>query len=192
MRIADSSAWISIRSRVFLGGRGGNPNNVGLRASKGNFAPRLGLVYRVNDDSVFRTGYGITYNPIPWGRPLRGFYPAAIGATFFNNDSFVPYGSLASGIPVIAGPDLNRGQFPLPESVDMLTPEVGNVNRGHIQSWNVAYKRRLPLDVSVDVAYVGTRGDGGYAVLDINAPATVGSGNAGRPYYSRGRSRDLK
>jgi outer membrane receptor protein involved in Fe transport len=177
---------------VLLGGRGGNPNNVGLEASKGNFAPRLGLVYRVNDDSVFRTGYGITYNPIPWGRPLRGFYPAAIGAIFFNNDPFVPYDSLASGIPVIAGPDLNSGRFPLPGSVDMLTPEVGNVNRGHIQSWHVAYERRLPLDVSVDVAYVGTRGDGGYAILDINAPATVGSGNAGRPYFSRGRSRDLK
>jgi outer membrane receptor protein involved in Fe transport len=178
--------------QVLLGGRGGNPNNVGLRASKGNFAPRLGLVYRVNDESVFRTGYGITYNPIPWGRPLRGFYPATIAATFFNNDPFVPYDSLASGIPVIVGPDLNSGRIPLPGSVDMRTPEVGNVNRGHIQSWNVAYERRLPLDVSVDVAYVGTRGDGGYADLDINAPATVGSGNAGRPYFSRGRSRDLK
>ena len=72
---------------VILGGRGGNPNNVGLKASKGNFAPRMGLVYRINDGSVFRTGYGITYNPIPWGRPLRGFYPATIAAQFFNSAS---------------------------------------------------------------------------------------------------------
>ena len=193
MRTAGSSAWIFNTLEVLLGGRGGNPNNVGLEASKGNFAPRMGLVYRINDGSVFRTGYGITYNPIPWGRPLRGFYPATIAAQFFNSASpFAAYGSLANGIPIITGPDLNSGRFPLPPSVDMRTPEPGNVNRGHIQSWNVAYERRLPLDVSVDVAYVGTRGDGGYADLDINAPVTVGSGNAGRPYFSRGRTIDLK
>ena len=177
---------------VLLGGRGGNPKNVGLEASKDNFAPRLGLVYRLNDSSVARMGYGVTYNPIPWGRPLRGFYPATIAATFFNDDTFRPYGTLAEGIPTITGPDLNSGRFPLPGSFDMRTPEVGNIDRGHIQSWNVAYERRLPFDVSVDVAYVGTRGDGGYADLDINAPLEIGSGNQGRPYFSMGRNRDLK
>ena len=52
----------------------------------------------------------------------------------------------------------------------MRTPKPGDIDRGTIQSWNVAYERRLPLDIAVDVAYVGTRGDGGYMFLDINAP----------------------
>ena len=178
---------------VLLGGRGGNPENVGLEASWDNFAPRLGAVYRLNDDTVFRTGYGVTYNPMPWGRPLRGFYPATIAASFFQNEPFGYWGTLDQGIPLIVGPDLNSGRFPLPASVDMRTPEPGNVDRGHIQSWNVAFERRLPLDVAVDVAYVGTAGNGGYADLDINAPIEIGSGNQGRPFFAEfGRNRDLK
>ena len=177
---------------ILLGGRGGNPDNVGLEASLGNFAPRVGAIYRLNDDTVFRTGYGLTYNPIPWGRPLRGFYPATIAASFFTSNQFGWYNTLDEGIPLITGPDLNSGRFPLPPAVDMRTPEVGNVDRGTIQSWNVAVERRLPLDIAVDVAYVGTRGDGGYADLDANAPTVIGGGDASRPYSSMGRNRDLK
>ena len=39
----------------------------------------------------------------------------------------------------------------------MRTP-ADDVSRGRIQSWNVAVERRLPYDLSVDVAYVGTHG----------------------------------
>jgi Carboxypeptidase regulatory-like domain/TonB dependent receptor-like, beta-barrel len=180
---------------VLLGGRGGNPENVGLEASKNNFAPRLGAIYRVDDNTVVRAGYGVTYNPIPWSRPIRGFYPATIAAQFSGQadiNSFQPYGTLDQGIPTITGPDLESGRFPLPGSVDMRTPEPGNVDRGTIQSWNLAFERRLPMNVSLDLAYVGTKGDGGYADLDINAPVEIGSGNSGRPFASLGRTRDLK
>ena len=26
----------------------------------------------MNEQTVIRTGYGVTYNPLPWSRPLRG------------------------------------------------------------------------------------------------------------------------
>jgi hypothetical protein len=177
---------------VLLGGRGGNPQNVGLEAAKNNFAPRVGAIYRLNDDTVIRTGYGVTYNPMPWGRPLRGFYPATIAASFFQNEPFWYNSTLDQGIPFIEGPDLASGRFPLPPAVDMRTPEPGNVDRGYIQSYNFMVERRLPLDVAVEVGYVGTRGDGGYADLDINAPLEIGTGNAGRPMADMGRFRDLK
>ena len=167
---------------VLLGGRGGNDNNVGLKAEWDNFAPRLGAVYRLNENTVFRTGYGVTYNPIPWGRPLRGFYPATIADRFFTSNTFGYYNTLADGIPLITGPDLQSGRFPLPAGVDMRTPEPGNVDRGSIQSWNATIERRLPWNIAVDVAYVGTAGNGGYADLDINAPTVVGGGDASRPY----------
>jgi hypothetical protein len=177
---------------VLLGGRGGNPKNVGLETGLDNFAPRLGMIYRLTDTSVARAGYGVTYNSGPWGRPLRGFYPATIAAAFFQNEPFWYYSTIDQGIPPIVGPDLQSGKFPLPAAVDMRTPEVGNVDRGYIQSWNVAYERRLPWDLSVDVAYVGTAGDGGFADIDINAPLTLGGGDASRPMASKGRFRDLK
>src|SRR5262249_48177708 len=51
---------------VLIAGRGGNPQNNGMKADLGDFAPRLGAIYRLNDRTVFRTGYGITYNATPW------------------------------------------------------------------------------------------------------------------------------
>jgi hypothetical protein len=55
----------------------------------------------------------------------------------------------------------------------------------------VAYEQRLPFDVVVAVAYVGAAGDGGYMLLDINAPQTIGGGNQSRPYAPMGRFLDL-
>ena len=175
---------------MLLGGLGGNPDDLGIKVSKTLFAPRLGLVYRLNDDTVFRTGYGVTYNPLPFARPLRGFYPANVGATFQQNNPAGWYGTLANGIPDLTGPDLSTGRIPLPNNVAMRTPE-DDVSRGNIQSWNVAVERRLPMDLSVDLAYVGSKGTDGFADLNINASDTPGGGNASRPFFSKGRATDL-
>src|SRR4029453_15380092 len=177
---------------VLLGGRGGNPTDLGFEPGKDNFAPPVGAIYRLNENNVVRAGYGITYNPLPWTRPMRGQYPLTIAANFLQNEPFSYYGTLEQGIPRIVGPDLNSGRFPLPAAVAMRTPKPGDIDRGTIQSWNVAYERRLPLDIAVDVAYVGTRGDGGYLLLDINAPQTIGGGNASRPYARAPFNRNIE
>ncbi|MBA2602877.1 MAG: TonB-dependent receptor [Acidobacteria bacterium] len=175
---------------VVLGGRGGNPRNVGLAAGKDNFAPRLGAVYRLNEETVLRTGYGVTYNNMGWGRPIRGDlqYPITLATTFTQPLTFMWYNRLGEGIPQVLGPDQSSGRVPLPNSVGMTTPELGNVDRGKIHTWNVAIERRLPLDMSVDIAYVGAKGVGGYAWVDVNLPTTYGGGAASRPYFiSHGR-----
>jgi hypothetical protein len=118
---------------------------------------------------------------------MRGQYPLTIAANFQQNEPFSYYSTLEQGIPLIVGPDLESGRFPLPAAVSMRTPKPGDVDRGTIQSWNIAYERRLPLDIAVDIAYVGSRGDGGYMNLDINAPQTIGGGNQSRPYAPMGR-----
>jgi hypothetical protein len=175
---------------VLLGGLGGNPEDLGIKVSKTLFAPRLGLVYRINDETVFRTGYGVTYNPLPFARPLRGFYPANVGATFQQNNPAGWYGALSNGLPDLTGPDLSSGRIPLPNAVAMRTPE-DDVSRGNIQSWNLALERRLPMDLSLDLAYVGSKGTDGFADLNINASDTPGGGNASRPFFSKGRATDL-
>ncbi|HEU4935396.1 MAG TPA: TonB-dependent receptor [Vicinamibacterales bacterium] len=174
---------------VLIAGRGGNPQTSGMSASLDNFAPRLGAIYRLNDLTVIRSGYGLTFNATPWARAVRGDndYPVTIASSYFNALPFAPYGTLAQGIPRIVGPDQSSGRVPLDRSAAEYTPEVGNVDRGEVHTWNVAFERRLPFDTSVDIAYVGAKGFGGYAALDINAPQTLGVGDAGRPYASQGR-----
>jgi hypothetical protein len=181
--------------QVILGGLGGNPKDVGLKAGLDNFAPRVGVVYRWNDKTVLRTGYGITYNPMPWSRALRGDnqYPITIATNFFSPDTFGYLGTINQGIPIVNPPDTSSGRVPLPNATEVYTPEPDNVDRGAIHSWNAAFERRLPWDVAVDVAYVGTAGDNGYGTLDLNSPQVTGSGNQGRPYFAAfGRSTALR
>jgi hypothetical protein len=167
---------------VLLGGLGSNPKDLGIKVSKTLFAPRLGMVYRISDNSVARVGYGRTFNPLPFSRPLRGFYPLTISGTFVPLEQYGWVTTFAQGIPDIVGPDLSSGRIPLPNNYDMRFPE-NDVSRGHIDSWNLAYERRLPWDISVDTAYVGTRGRDGFADLNINAAATPGGGVASQPLF---------
>jgi hypothetical protein len=174
------------RLDVLIAGRGDNPQTSGMKASLGNFAPRAGAVYRLNDKTVVRTGYGLTYNATPWARAVRGDndYPVTIASSFFSPNQFAYNSTLAQGIPRIVGPDQSTGRVPLDRAVAEYTPEIDNIDRGEIHTWNVAFERRLPFDTSIDMAYVGAKGIGGYAALDINAPVTLGGGDSSRPFAS--------
>jgi hypothetical protein len=172
---------------VLLGGIGNVPADVGLKPSKTLFAPRVGAAYRLNDLTVFRAGYGITYNPLPWSRPLRGFYPLTIG---FSDSASGAFGSnfasfpLASGIPEIPLPDVSSGRIPLPRNVQTRTPVPDDVERGRTQQYNVTLERLMPGDISVSLGYVGSRTDGGYADQNLNY-AEAGGGDAGRRFFTQ-------
>jgi hypothetical protein len=172
-----------LRPTVLLGGRGDVPEDLGISVSKTLFAPRLGAVYRLTDNSVVRTGYGITYNPLPFSRPLRGFYPLTLAAAYYADEPWGWQTTLEEGIPDVVGPDLSSGRLALTPDYLMRTP-ASDVSRSRIHSWNVAFERRLPWDVSVDVAYVGTAKDGGFTDIDANASDVPGGGAASRPLTS--------
>jgi hypothetical protein len=174
---------------VIIAGRGGNPQTNGLKTGLDNFAPRFGAIYRIDDKTVFRTGYGLTYYAQAWGRPMRGDtdYPVTVNVTYINPEPFAWYGTLQQGIPRTLGPDISSGRVPLDRAAGFWTPEPDNVDRGYVQTWNVSFERRLPFDTSLTVGYVGARGTGGLAALDVNAPTTLGGGTASRPYFSMGR-----
>jgi hypothetical protein len=169
---------------VLLGGVGNVPQDVGLKTSKTDFAPRLGAAWRINQRTVARAGYGLTYDPLPFARPLRGFYPLTIANTYVSLNSWQPYGTLQDGIPAFSGPPRGEGRVALPAATTMRTPDPNNVERGYIQSWNGSIERRLPLDMSVDAAYVGTKTTRGYADVELNV-SPPGGGEQGRVFFAQ-------
>jgi hypothetical protein len=173
----------ALRPTVLLGGKGDIPKDLGIKVSKTLFAPRLGAIYRLNDDTVLRSGYGITYNPLPFSRPLRGFYPLTLAATYTAEQPYGYVTTLEQGIPDVVGPDLSSGRLALTPDYQMRTP-AGDVSRSRIHSWNIAVERRLRYDLSVDVAYVGTAKNGGFTDIDANASDIPGGGATSRPIYS--------
>ncbi len=100
---------------VIMGGRGGIPLNAGVTVSHKLFAPRAGLAYRLDEKTVIRTGYGLNYDPLPFSRPWRGFYPLTIDDNYPGLNSYQPStaGSLAQGMPPIIQPNLSTCIVPL-------------------------------------------------------------------------------
>jgi len=174
--------WDPATNLVYMGGIGNVPRNAGMSTSKKLFAPRLGFAYRVNDNTVIRSGYGITFDPIPFARPLRGMYPSTIASTFVAATPYTWVDTLDKGIPPIPLPNISSGVFPLPPTIDMgpRSPWGGQLNRGYIQSWNFTVERKLVYDIVTSVAYVGTQTVRQLGDRDINA-APPGGGPAGRP-----------
>jgi hypothetical protein len=168
---------------IRLGGLGGNPKDLGIKVSNTLFAPRFGAAYRLNDKTVFRAGYGRTFTPLPWSRPMRGRFPLTIAYSDAGPNGFIPYGNVSRGIGPAPNPDLSPGTVPLPRGVDMTTPDPNDAERGATQSWNVFVERRLPLDIATSVGYVGTRTDGQYAVRNLNYAES--GGNPNRQLFSR-------
>jgi len=185
---------------VLIGGRGGNPNDLGVGSSKKLFAPRIGFAYRVGDDTVIRGGYGITYDPMPFGRPLRGFYPLTIAQAFVStaldsaaSEVFTPWGftsaartpGLTVGIPDFTGPDLSTGVVQLPGTVEMRSPYEGTLNRGYIQSWNLMLERKLISDIKIEIGYVGTGTRNQFGDININTAQAPNSTRFLQQKYGR-------
>ena len=166
---------------VLLGGIGGNPSHLGVTTSKKLFAPRVGVAYQFNDKTVVRSGFGITVDPLPLARPLRGFYPLTVGSNFAGATSFSSAGTLSTGIPTICCPNISTGTIPLPPQALERSVGPGELKRGYIESWNLIVERKLPANFLVSAGYVGTHTVHQFADIDLNS-SLPGTGAAGQPY----------
>jgi hypothetical protein len=171
-------------NEVLLGGRGGNPEDLGIEVRHPQLLPRIGFAWRLDENDVLRGGYGMTISPMPFSRPLRGWYPLEINQVFVAPNPYLPFGTLEEGIPLFDGPDLSTGVVDLPTTASMTSPYGDHVNRGSIQSWNLTYERRLPADMSLATSYVGTMTTHQLAFYNINA-AGAGDGVPGMPLFQR-------
>jgi len=168
-----------------LNGIGGRPNDNGVRTDWLGLGPRIGLAYRLNEKTVVRAGYGISYINRVMGQQN---FPVKQNNSFNSANAFVPSGSMAEGFPAFQ-------TFPIPETgiIDLSLPEnrlfsrqnFGNVPlelaRPYVQSWNFAIQRSLAAGFVLDVAYVGNHGVNNQSTWNYNAGRTIGAGAAGQP-----------
>jgi hypothetical protein len=161
-----------------LGGLGGVPYDTGADAGNGIFAPRLGIAYRVGEKLVIRTGYGTTIDPNNF-RSLRDAYPAVISQQLSGANSYLPAGSLVTGLPPVALPDITSGKLVLPSTLGTTTfPQ--DVRRGYIESYNFTLQRDMGNGINVQAGYVGTMSIRQFTNENINA-STPNGGNATEP-----------
>lgn len=168
-------------NKIYIGGIAGIPEDVGMKASKKGFGPRIGLAYRLGQDTVIRTGYGITADPFSIGRAMRSLYPNVIDLSLEGPNTYQPYAPILNGIPDVVFPDISSGVVPMPNDVTATYLPEGTFRRGYIQSWNLIVERKLPFSLVGSVGYVGTRGIRQRTTMERNI-APPGTSSAQRPF----------
>jgi hypothetical protein len=153
-------------------------------APKKDFAPRIGLAYRLDDKTVIRSGYGIFYetgrfkflDQVTWNSPAYG------GTQYYtSNISDGPGGTgytLAQTFP--APISVARGTWPYPLGTDgglMWTPgsqsTTSTVDQGtwkttYVQRWSLDVQRELGKAVVGTIGYVGSEGTHMAIQYDLN------------------------
>ena len=163
---------------LVLAGQNGISSSI-LSMQKHDFSPRIGLAYRIDDNTVVRAAYGLFYfNEEGAGGSSRLFinYPFAAQFTV-SCSSTAPCLSTSSGIPqTVSANNLPTAVY---QPTTNLTPNM--------QEWNFTLERQLGAALVVRAAYVGSHGN--HLNLNINENvATPGPGPVAprQPYPSYG------
>lgn len=184
----------SINSLV-VAGVGGNPMNLGMMKKWHDFAPRIGIAYRLSDHDVIRAGFGISYQPFEDNTYAYNF-PVKQNNSFNSLTSYGPAilpdgtpATFAKGFPpplvaTVPSNGIIPVNTPLLKSQSyFVIPK--NYLDPYIESWNFTYERALPGQLALDIGYVGNRGVHiplQYNMNAVNNPAFIGKGAAGQPY----------
>lgn len=175
---------------LVLAGIGSNPSNLGLDQHYKDFAPRVGIAYRLNEKTVVRAGFGISYAPFPDNTYAYNF-PVKQNNAYNPDCSFCP-----AVLPNGQVAKLNIG-FPAPSLVNIPTNGIlpnADINQvyevvnkhfrePYVESWNAALQRALPHRFTLDVAYVANHGVDQPANFNLNASNTLGGDVASQPLF---------
>jgi outer membrane receptor protein involved in Fe transport len=122
---------------VELGGYGGVPKDDRMDVGHGQFLPRLGMAYRVRQQTVINAGYGMSADPYNWHQ-LRYAYPAVLLDTNVpaNPADFIPAASLTG----LNGAGLAGGRYSVPTGLILAPlPDLtsGSINTDQHQHFDV-------------------------------------------------------
>jgi hypothetical protein len=193
------SNYDPVANRLLLAGLGSIPMDLGFRKNLRNFAPRGGISYRLNEKTVLRAGFGISFVPFPDNTYAYNF-PVKQNNSYNQTSTFTPSVTPAGQIVNLASgfPPPQPVAFPssgiienaaLAQNYDHINP---NFKEGYVESWNVAVQRSLPSRFVLDVAYVANHGVKVPSQYQLNAGLLPGAGANGRPLFQRfGKSADV-
>ena len=179
---------------LVIAGIGGNPMNLGMKTRYTNFAPRVGIAYRLTGSTVLRGGFGISYAPFADSAYAYN-YPISA------NNNYGPVGN-SPYTPAVLADNVTVATFQagFPAPVPVTIPANGiiaantpallassynyfnlNFKNPYASSWNAAVQQALPANLSLQVAYVANHGTDISGNQNINLPSTYGGGAASDP-----------
>ncbi len=124
------------------------------------FSPRVGFAYRIDDKTVVRSGYGLSYLPAEYTQDGPQLSPIARAATDVSNTVGQPLlATVANPLPNGINPPLGRTQAALNDQIgNGLWARVPDQKYGYAQQWNLAFERALTSKSTASLAYAGAKG----------------------------------
>lgn len=176
---------------LVIAGIGGNPKNLGRKTKYKDFAPRIGVAYRLGNRTVVRAGFGMSYSPFPDNQYAFNF-PVRQNIAFNSLSSFTQAllsngqpASMASGFPALAAASIPPNGI-ITNARDAVYTVVNlDYREPYLEFWNVSVQRALPKNFVLEAAYVGNHGVRVPAVYNLNAGLVAGAGAKGRPLFPR-------
>ena len=165
-------------------GEGPNVRRGIVEPDNNNFAPRVGMAYRLGEKTTVRSGFGVFYmtNYLWEAQGVRGNWPFAISENFSNLNDRGP----VSLVETTFTPDLDvqMGSTVAPNA-QHIVPR--NNRTSYTMQWNFHVQRQLAEDLMVELGYVGTRGLKLSTFSNVNtAPAGPGEVQPRRPFPQYG------
>lgn len=138
-----------------------------VRSDKNDFAPRLGIAYKLNDKTVIRTGIGMFYNStfVQELQDLRKFWPFTVQQVFSPNRGGVLDQSITAPGPPFESTAAIGGW---PQNPDNRSP--------YSTQWNFFIQRQLQEELTLDVGYVGSASRKQIGYAPFNNALTPGPG----------------
>ena len=173
--------------QILLAGVGQVSDSANVTTPYNDFAPRLGLAYKLTQNTVIRAGLG------------RSFFSSGYDATFYH---------LTSGYPIVTQQQVSQtnvyqsvfpinvtppaatvpalpssGMLTAPDNVTLKTRQL-NWKTETMDSWNVTIQQAVGHGATLSVSYVGNKGTHLNWQPNINA-ANIGPGSllSRRPFY---------
>jgi hypothetical protein len=147
---------------MLAAGRNGTSDSLNINTPKGNFSPRIGAAYSLNNKTVIRAAFGTFYGTIFQNLGGQLAYPGFDNTVNYNNlGTAIPQSfSLSQGMPLAAPADL-ADPFAVvlaATAANPYAPAISFNNQSHmplVQQWNFGVERQLPLSLTVEANYVG-------------------------------------
>ncbi|MBL8216533.1 MAG: carboxypeptidase regulatory-like domain-containing protein [Bryobacterales bacterium] len=138
-----------------------------VRSDKNDWAPRLGIAYKLNDKTVIRTGFGMFYNStfVQELQDLRKFWPFTVQQVFSPNRGGVLDQSITAPGPAFSNTSAIGGW---PQNPDNRSP--------YSSQWNFFIQRQIQDDLTFDVGYVGSSSKKQIGYAPFNNALTPGPG----------------
>lgn len=143
-------------------------NDCGCKNDLVNFAPRLGIAWKVNEKTVVRAGAGIFFaQPDGFDSQFSNYFtgPPRANELNFQANNTVPVALLRNGFP-----DLPAGTtIPNNSTIDLF--DIQRITP-YSQQWFLDVQRNLPLDIVLTLGYAGAGTRHIATSRNINNPLT--------------------